>query len=145
MRAPTRPVAAALLSGALLTGCAGEPAAVGSFVAEGADTDSYDFGPSTADGGPAFDPTPSVAWVDEGRYLGVVAYGSSSCPAVPTEVDWDGEVLRVELGERYPDAEVCSADLGPYAVVVEVPAGLDPARETRVEIAGEEGVLPAAG
>ncbi|MEI4273135.1 hypothetical protein TEK04_15520 [Klenkia sp. LSe6-5] len=128
----------------LLAGCAGEPAAVASFVAEGADADSYTFEPSTRADGPAFDPAPAVAWVDGGRYLGVVTMGSSSCPAVPTAVEWDGEVLRVELGERYPDAEVCTADLGPYGVVLEVPAGLDPATETAVEIAGSDGVLPAA-
>ncbi len=78
--------------------------------------------------GPGADqlPTPTVAWVDEGRYLGVVTWGSSSCPTGPDDVDVvDEQVIEISLA-RLTDGDVCTADMSPHDVVLDLPREIDP-------------------
>lgn len=67
---------------------------------------------------------PTVAWVDDGRYLAVVTYGSSSCPAGPDAVDLISEQVLAISVAPLTAAVVCSAAMSPYVVVVEGPRGI---------------------
>jgi hypothetical protein len=91
---------------------------------------------------PAFQP--SVAWVDDGRYLGVVAFGSSSCPSGPLaiEVVADQEI-QIRLGPLFPDRDVCSADLSGHVTVVELPEGITPTKPLTARFAERGVTIPA--
>lgn len=74
--------------------------------------------------GPAWSFGPSVAWVDDGQYLGVVTYGSSSCPSGPQSVELVADQeIEIRLGQLFPERDVCSADVSPHVTVVELPPG----------------------
>ena len=99
---------------------------------------------------PAFDPrgpssfASSVAWVNEGEYLAVIAYGSGSCPNGPNSIAVvDTQELQVGLGPLFPDRSVCTADLGPHVTVVEVPTEISPAQPLVVRFEDREVTLPA--
>src|SRR4051795_9166061 len=52
---------------------------------------------------------PSIAWVNDGQYLGVVTFGSSSCPSGPLGVEVVAEQeVEIRLGPLFPDRDVCS-------------------------------------
>lgn len=72
---------------------------------------------------------PSVAWVNDGQYLGVVTYGSSSCPSGPLGIEVVAEQeIEIRLGPLFPDRDVCSADMSGHVTVVELPQGVTPAK-----------------
>ncbi len=116
----------AVLVGAALTGCAAS-----------AGTGAPD---TTAPSG-----TPSgsteievdAAWLDDGRIIGLVTQGSSTC--VPTAEDAklqaDGSlaVSLVEPDETTP----CTRDLVPRVTLVEVPEGVDPTKDLAITVAGD--------
>ncbi len=72
---------------------------------------------------------PSIAWVNDGQYLAVVTWGSSSCPSGPDsiEVPADQEV-EVRLGPLFPDRDTCTADMSGHVTVVELPQGITPTK-----------------
>lgn len=114
-------VGAAALAGFLLTGC-------------GAPSGS----PETPT--PSQEPEPgaevAAAWLDDGRGVGVVTYGSSSCPPSVAGVEAVDGVLEVELAD--PDGEqACTADYAPRAVYVPLPEGVDPAEDLAVALTGD--------
>ena len=70
--------------------------------------------------------TPTVAWVDDGRYVAVVTWGSSSCPTGPDDVDVvDEQVIEIGLAPL-TRGDVCTADMSPHVVVLDLPRGIDP-------------------
>ncbi|RBY75143.1 hypothetical protein DQ239_17520 [Blastococcus sp. TF02-09] len=72
---------------------------------------------------------PSIAWVNHGQYLGVITFGSSSCPSGPLSVEVVAEQqIAIRLGELFPDQEVCSADMSGHVTVVELPSGITPTK-----------------
>jgi hypothetical protein len=72
---------------------------------------------------------PSIAWVNDGQYLGVVTFGSSSCPSGPLGVEVVAEQeVEIRLGPLFPDRDVCSADINGHVTVVELPSGVTPAK-----------------
>ena len=84
-------------------------------------------GAASDTGGLAFQP--SVAWVNDGQYLGVVTYGSSSCPSGPLGIEVVAEQeIEIRLGPLFPDRDVCSADMSGHVTVVELPQGVTPAK-----------------
>ncbi|SDN48545.1 hypothetical protein SAMN05428965_0596 [Geodermatophilus sp. DSM 45219] len=89
---------------------------------------------------------PSVAWVDGGRYLGVVTYGSGSCPSGPhgIEVVADQEI-EIRLGPLFPGRDVCSADVSGHVTVVELPQGVTPAEPLVARFGEREVTIPAVG
>jgi hypothetical protein len=89
---------------------------------------------------------PSVAWVNDGRYLGVVAYGSSSCPSGPLgiEVVADQEI-EIRLGPLLPDRDICSADMSGHATVVALPEGITPTKALTARFAEHQVSIPAVG
>ncbi len=132
-RAPTGTVL--LAAATVLAGCGSGGGAAGDGLAIVAE---YRPGDGTAEerryplvpgplSGPGADqlPTPTVAWVGDGRYLGVVTWGSSSCPSAPDAVEVVADqVLEISVARR-TEGDVCTADMSGYVVVVELP-GVDP-------------------
>ena len=102
-------------------------------------------GPVPEPGGvPSFEP--SIAWVDDGRYLAVVTFGSSSCPSGPDGVEVTGDQeVEIALRERFPDREVCTADMSGFVTVVELPDGVSPTEALTARLAGHEVTIPAVG
>lgn len=56
--------------------------------------------------------------------IALVTFGSSSCPALPTEAAVMGDVLALTVEPR--PAEVCTADMAPTTSFFAAPAGFDP-------------------
>jgi hypothetical protein len=99
--------------------------------------------PTSDPGGwPSFEP--SVAWVSDGEYLGVVTFGSGSCPSGPhgIEVVADQEI-EIRLGPLFSGQEACSADISGHVTVVEVPQGIAPTRPLVARFDAVRVTLPA--
>lgn len=117
---------AALAAVALLaTACAGTP---GSGAPTSSRTPSEGSTPPIADGVSEVE----VAWLDGGRAIAVLTWGSSSC--APTL----GDVVKAEQGIRVTLAasgeKACTDDLAPRALMVPVPEGVDVTSDVEVEI-----------
>lgn len=98
--------------------------------------------PSDATGAPA----PGIAWVNNGQYLAVTTYGSSSCPDGPESIRVVADQeIEVGLGGLFPDSDVCTADLGPYVTVVKLPQGVTPTKPLTAHFGKRQATLPAAG
>ncbi len=88
----------------------------------------------------------SVAWVNEGRYLGVITFGSGSCPSGPHALDVVADqVVEIRLGPLFPDRDVCTADMSGHVTVVELPEGITPAKPLTARFGQREVSIPAAG
>lgn len=109
----------------LATACAGTP---------GSDAPTSSRTPSEGSTTPIADGVSEVevAWLDGGRAIAVLTWGSSSC--VPTL----GDVAKVEQGIRVTLAasgeKACTDDLAPRALMVPVPEGVDVTSDVEVEI-----------
>lgn len=89
---------------------------------------------------------PSVAWVDDGRYLGVVTYGSGSCPSGPHDIEVVADQeIEIRLGPLFPDRDVCSADMSGHVTVVELPQGVTPTKPLVARFGEREVTIPAVG
>lgn len=77
-----------------------------------------------------------VAWLDGGRSIGIVTWGSSSADCRPAqgEAEADGQVITVSLSDRGGADAVCTADFAARAVVIAVPEGVDVTRDVELEI-----------
>lgn len=75
-----------------------------------------------------------AAWLDDGRAIGIVTQGSSSCIPAAGEPTFANGVLTVELTD--PEGEKCTADLAPRASVVTLPAGIDPTQDLEIVVTG---------
>ena len=111
-----------------LTACAGLPGGGGS--------DAGGAPPSPNDGrvdvdGAAPSAEPEAAWLDDGRAVGIVTWGSSS--RVPTAVaGYADGVLEVTLFDA--EAEICTADLAPRVSHVALPDGVDRSHDLEIQI-----------
>lgn len=95
-------------------------------------------------GEPSFEPT--VAWVNDGEYLAVVTWGSSTCPTTPYVVDVAADQeLDIEIGLLYPDRDPCTADLSPHVTVLELPSGISPSAPLLARFDGTEVTIDAVG
>ena len=111
-----------LLAGGALAGCASTPAAAPSAT------------PTTGDG---TEVEIDAAWLDDGRIIGLVTAGSSTCVPAADEatLQADGS-LAVTLVE--PDADTaCTRDLVPRVTLVEVPEGVDPSKDLAITVTGD--------
>lgn len=85
---------------------------------------------SATPGGDATDPAVSeievaAGWLDGGRTVAVVTWGSSSCVPIAEDVTLGADgTVAVELGGIDP-AAVCTADFAPRATLVGLPDGAD--------------------
>lgn len=74
-----------------------------------------------------------AAWLDDGRLLGVVTWGSSTCVPIADEATASGQAVSVTLTD--PDGDQpCTADLAPRASVTGVPAGVDPHEDVALTV-----------
>ena len=89
---------------------------------------------------------PSIAWVNDGQYLAVVTWGSSSCPSGPhgIVVVADQEI-EIRLGPLFPDRDTCTADMSGHVTVVELPQEVTPAKPLVARFENGEVTIPAAG
>jgi hypothetical protein len=111
-----------LLAGGVLAGCASSPSATPSST------------PSTGD---STEVEIDAAWLDDGRIVGLVTTGSSTCVPAADEatLQADGS-LAVTLVE--PDADTaCTRDLVPRVTLVEVPEGVDPSMDLAITVTGD--------
>ena len=125
---------AGLLAAGALTGCA-----------TGASSSPAETGPSPDATTPAPGSETGAAWVEAGRSIAVVTWGSSSCvpraSGVPSVVDG---ALTVTLDEAQQD--VCTADFAPRATLIPVPAGVDATADLTVKVTGAaEGTVTLRG
>jgi hypothetical protein len=89
---------------------------------------------------------PSIAWVNDGQYLGVVTFGSSGCPTGPLGVEVVAEQeIEIRLGPLFPDRDACSADLSGHVTVVELPSGVTPAKPLVARFGDHEVTIEATG
>ncbi|HAQ59938.1 MAG TPA: hypothetical protein DCR63_05980, partial [Microbacterium sp.] len=113
---------ALLLAGGALAGCASNPASAPS---------------STPTTGDSTEVEIDAAWLDDGRIIGLVTTGSSTCIPAADEatLQADGS-LAVTLVE--PDADTpCTRDLVPRVTLVEVPESVDPADDLVITVTGD--------
>lgn len=80
---------------------------------------------------------PSAAWMDDGRAVALVTWGSSSCPPVMGDAITRGQEVTVVI-EEPPAETVCTADLAPRASLVTLPAGVDPAQDLTIIAKGAD-------
>lgn len=123
-------VGLALLAAGLLTACA-TPAGSGS-----SPSGSASSSPSGQGGQTGGDSEISAAWLDNGRMIGLVTEGSSTCIPTAGEVEYADGVLDVQLVDQ-PDDAVCTMDLVPRATLVALPEGVDPTQELEIRVSGD--------
>ena len=114
---------AAAIAAAALAGCASQPAS-----APSANPTADGTGQSAEIG---------VAWLDDGRMIGLVTMGSSTCVPAADEamLEADGS-LSVTLLE--PDEQTaCTADMAPRVTLVAVPEGVNPADDLAITVTGD--------
>lgn len=95
--------------------------------------------------GPAPSPpaeSPSAAqvaagWLENGRTIGVVTWGSSSCVPVGRSATVDGDTITVPLSSAAGQT-ACTSDYGPRVTLVATPAGVDPSRDYDLRVVGTE-------
>lgn len=111
-----------LLAGGVLAGCASSPSATPSSTPSTGDSTQVEI---------------DAAWLDDGRIIGLVTTGSSTCVPAADEatLQADGS-LAVTLVE--PDADTaCTRDLVPRVTLVEVPEGVDPSEDLAITVTGD--------
>lgn len=110
----------------LVAGCSATPGAT-------APTSKSDGGKTTP---PGADPTLNeveAAWLDGGRGIGVVTWGSSTCVPVVESVEADGQTIAVTLVNGTEKA--CTDDLVPRAAFVGLPEGVDVTKDVELAVA----------
>lgn len=88
---------------------------------------------------PSQTPTPeepamelAAAWLDAGRMIGLVTWGSSSCVPHAEAATASGQEITVTLVDATDGP--CTADYGPRASEIAVPAGVDPHQPVTVHL-----------
>lgn len=86
--------------------------------------------------GAVIDTELDAAWLDDGRAIGIVTLGSSTCVPTAGEPTYDAATatLTVELSD--PDGEACTRDLVPRASLVPLPTDVDPAKDLEIVVTG---------
>lgn len=78
-----------------------------------------------------------ATWLDDGRMIGIITYGSSTCvPVVEDAALQDNGTFAVILAE--PDADTaCTRDMVPRVTLVEALPDMDPSVDLEITVAGE--------
>lgn len=74
-----------------------------------------------------------AAWLDSGRMVAVVTYGSSSCVPIAEDISAAGQSVRVVLNEGDPN-QPCTSDLAARASLVPLPEGVDPTQDIELVV-----------
>lgn len=122
-RATLSVVGIALLAAGALTGCATAIDAGGSTSAPSGSADA------------STEIEVDAAWLDGGRIVGLVTYGSSTCiPTAVVETAGNG-VLEVSLVD---DADAaCTRDMVPRVTPVELTGEIDPTQDLEIRVTGD--------
>ena len=75
-----------------------------------------------------------AAWLDDGRLLGVVTWGSSSCVPVAEAATASGQEVAATLTDPGDGTQPCTADFSPRASLVGVPEGVNPQDDVTVAL-----------
>lgn len=118
------PLAVTLLVSSVvaLSGCAAEPPGAGQSDAQ------------TPGGMNEFQP--EAVWLDQGRLIGLVTWGSSSCVPFADESAAAGQDITVDLSDTVEGQEElpCTADMAPRVTVIGTPAGVDPHKDAKITV-----------
>lgn len=93
-------------------------------------------GCATSPGGDGTGVELDAAWLDDGRMIGLITMGSSTCVPYADEPTLDGAVLEVTLIEPEGDTP-CTRDLVPRVTLVGVPEGVDPSQDLDIRVSGD--------
>ncbi len=107
-----------------LAGCTTAPASPGS-------------SSSVPTGGEVSEVEVDATWLDDGRMIGIITYGSSTCiPVVEDAALQDNGTFAVILAD--PDEDTaCTRDMVPRVTLVEALPDMDPAVDLEITVAGE--------
>ena len=84
------------------------------------------------------DPDLGAAWLDNGRMIGLVTLGSSTCVPPAESADGQRATACSRSPSPTPDADqACTADLVPRVTLVTVPEDVDPAQDLTIEVTGD--------
>jgi hypothetical protein len=109
-------VGAIAASAVLLAGCASSPTASES--GDSPDSDNKQL-------------AVTAVWLDDGRIVGLVTQGSSTCVPIATDVSYENGLLSVGLDDAEPDA-ACTRDLISRVSPVGLPEAVDPTRSLEI-------------
>lgn len=124
------PAALALTAVALLTaGCAAGPGAP----APTSSADPSSSASASADGVVSAFSDIEAVWLDSGRGLAVVTWGSSSC--APEVADVSGGEQRIDITLAGSAEKACTDDLAPRALYLDVPDGVDVSKDVELRVA----------
>ncbi|KAA9106524.1 hypothetical protein [Microbacterium rhizomatis] len=76
------------------------------------------------------------AWLDEGRAVGIVTSGSSTCVPYAGEPTYDAKTATLTVELTDPDGAACTRDFVPRASLVSLPAGVDPTKDLSIVVTG---------
>lgn len=135
MSLPTRfatSVAALFAAAVLVAGCTASP---GDSAPTSTSTPN-DKGSSANDGNDDPDDFDDIeaAWLDGGRQLAVVTWGSSTCVPGVSEISADGQTMNVTLADGVHDASPCTKDIAPRASLAALPEGVDPTKDVKLVV-----------
>ena len=98
-----------------------------------------------ASGGSSTDPSeapstdPAAAWLDGGRAIALVTWGSSSTACAPKAADVTAEGQTVTVALAGPPADTaCTADFAPRATYVAVPDGVETTKDVTLSFRGDQ-------
>ena len=78
-----------------------------------------------------------ATWLDDGRMIGIITYGSSTCvPVVEDAALQDNGTFAVILADADTDA-ACTRDMVPRVTLVEALPDMDPAVDLEITVAGD--------
>jgi hypothetical protein len=83
----------------------------------------------------------SAAWLDDGRAIAIVTWGSSSCVPAVEAVVAEGQNVTVTLA-KLPEDVACTMDYAPRASFAVLPDGVDPKKDVAITVI--DPVLPDA-
>ena len=108
----------------VLAGCTATPASPGSSSSVPAD-------------GSVSEVEVDATWLDDGRMIGIITYGSSTCvPVVEDAALQDNGTFAVILADADTD-EVCTTDMVPRVTLVDALPDMDPAVDLEITVAGD--------
>jgi len=119
----------AALAAGLLAGCATTPGG------DLPDVDGETLTPDTGTTVPT-DGDIEAAWLDGGRLIGIVTYGSSTCVPVVDTATLNGDVIDVTFVEPDPNTP-CTADYAPRVSIAGTPEGVDPTQDIEIRVSGD--------
>ncbi|WP_156378852.1 hypothetical protein [Microbacterium sp. Root61] len=77
-----------------------------------------------------------AAWLDDGRAVGIVTQGSSTCVPTAGEPTYDAATATLTVELTDPEGAACTRDLVPRASLVSLPAGVDPTKDLEIVVTG---------